>query len=91
MLALSYLWFLLTVLIAVFVSSQNYGEASTDSEKEIKERQQKFLKFNSKDFEQEWLGKKIPIETAIEAFQDNKIDFKLKGRTLSETLKKKAV
>eukprot|EP00391_Amoebophrya_sp_Ameob2_P012481 CAMPEP_0178984338 /NCGR_PEP_ID=MMETSP0795-20121207/1545_1 /TAXON_ID=88552 /ORGANISM="Amoebophrya sp., Strain Ameob2" /LENGTH=512 /DNA_ID=CAMNT_0020675181 /DNA_START=156 /DNA_END=1694 /DNA_ORIENTATION=+ len=56
--------------------SQDYGEASQGSPESIKKQQEALLEFSDKGFKQEWLGKKIPIETAIEAYQDGKINFK---------------
>lgn len=77
--SLSYPIFLLTILGGLVLQSQDYGEAGQDSVEEIKKAQEKWLVFNDSALKKEWLGKKMPIETAIEAFQDQKLDFKEKG------------
>jgi cyclopropane fatty-acyl-phospholipid synthase-like methyltransferase len=41
----------------------------------IRQKQDTHLKFRKPEFKNKWYGKKIPIETAIEAFQDQEIDF----------------
>lgn len=73
--AVFYPCFLLAVTGCLFISSQCYGESSEGLEL-VDANKQKFLTFCDKNFEQEWKGKKIPVETAIEAFQDGRIDFK---------------
>lgn len=41
----------------------------------IKEKQDKHLKFKKADLKNKWYGFKIPLETAIELFQNQEIDF----------------
>lgn len=79
LLSLSYPIFLLTTLAGLVVQSQDYGDAGQGTPAEIQKKQDELLVFHDKAFKAEWVGKKMPIETAIEAFQDQKIDFKLKG------------
>lgn len=93
--ALSYPLTLATMMALVFFQSQDYGEGGIGSSAEIKKKQEEWLTFNEKTatgaaFKKEWLGKKIPIETAIEAFQDQLIDFKQAGSknlTVCETMR----
>jgi cyclopropane fatty-acyl-phospholipid synthase-like methyltransferase len=89
LMAFSYPIFLLCVLVGLVVQSQDYGENGQGSVEEITKAQEKYLQFNSKEFKAKWLGKKIPIETAIEAFQEELIDFKTKDSedlTVVETM-----
>jgi cyclopropane fatty-acyl-phospholipid synthase-like methyltransferase len=91
LLALAYPLYLGGIIVAVFVQSQTYGEHSQGLET-VEVNKKEFLTFNDKAFEKEYSGQKIPIETAIEAFQDGKIDFKLKGNkdlTVLETMRRR--
>lgn len=91
LLALVYPIYLLTCLACLFVQSQTYGEHSEGLEI-VEVQKNEWLKFNDKAFESEWRGQKIPIESAIEAFQDGKIDFKQKNSkdlTVLETMRRR--
>ncbi|CAD7940417.1 unnamed protein product [Amoebophrya sp. A120] len=76
LISLTYPVYVLLCCGILFTQSQEYGEASQGIPSEIEKKQNELLVFHDKDFKKEWLGKKIPMETAIEAYQDQKIDFK---------------
>ncbi|CAD7942131.1 unnamed protein product [Amoebophrya sp. A25] len=76
LLSLAYPIFALSTIALLFFHSQEYGEASSGITSEIKAKQEELLVFKDKEFKAKWLGKKIPVETAIEAYQEQKIDFK---------------
>ncbi len=83
---LSYPIYVLSAIGILFKQSQDYGEASQGSTDAIKKQQEQLLEFSDKAFKTEWLGKKIPIETAIEAYQDGKINFKGPNGIMNFTL-----
>jgi sphingolipid C9-methyltransferase len=62
--------------LCMVVQSQTYGEASEGIAEQITKRQDELLTWNDKAFKETWRGKKIPIEIANEAFQDQLIDYK---------------
>ena len=54
--------------LCLVLQSQNYGEAAEGIPEQIAKRQDELFNWNDPAFKSEWRGKKIPIETANEAF-----------------------
>jgi hypothetical protein len=67
---------LVITTICLVVQSQSYGEAGEGIPEQIGKRQDELFNWNDAAFKAQWRGKKIPIETANEAFQDQLIDYK---------------
>lgn len=59
---------LIITTICLVVQSQSYGEAGEGITEQIAKRQDELLVWNDAAFKAKWRGKKIPIETANEAF-----------------------
>lgn len=59
---------LIITTICLVVQSQTYGEAGEGITEQIAKRQDELLVWNDAAFKAKWRGKKIPIETANEAF-----------------------
>jgi hypothetical protein len=67
---------LVITTICLVVQSQYYGEAGEGITEQITKRQDELINWTDPAFKALWRGKKIPIETANEAFQDQLIEYK---------------
>lgn len=73
-----YPMFFVVMIFCLYLQSQTYGENSenTGPDSMVESQKNKYIQFCDKSFQKRFQNEKIPIETAIEAFMDGRIEFK---------------